>query len=390
MRVLHVIPSISNADGGPSHILALIEQELCAEGVSVTTLTTDDDGPGCRLEVGARPAEVHGAKRVYCKKWFDFYKVAPGIIPWLWYHVRAFDLVHIHSLFSFASVVAGLVAHVRGVPYVVRPLGTLNQYGVEQRRPWLKWLSLALLEARILSRAAAVHFTSEREWEETKTLNLELKGVVIPLAVKTEERGDTKWLLQNYPILADCRIILYLSRLDPKKNLEGLLRAFAFIRAQQDNVVLLIGGDGQPEYVSGLKRLSGTLGIAPHIVWLGDVRGAHKSAAHSAAQIFVLPSFSENFGIAAAEAMLAGLPCVLGRGIAIAEQVQKAGAGIVVSPEPDAIARVLVGLLRDHNRREAIGQRARIFALQEYSSKIMTRRLIELYETIAARRRVAQ
>ena len=165
-----------------------------------------------------RPVEAHGARRIYFRKWLDFYKVAPAMLPWLWRHVRTFDVVHIHSLFSFTSVAAGLLASGRGVPYVVRPLGTLSQYGVTQRRPWLKRLSLAVLERRILCHAAAVHFTSEAEWEEAKPMNLPLRAVVIPLAAQAERRGDAQRLLQDYPVLRDRQIVLYLSRLDPKEK----------------------------------------------------------------------------------------------------------------------------------------------------------------------------
>ena len=115
MRVLQVIPSVSTVHGGPSHMLALLEQGLCAEGVSVTTATTDDDGPARRLEIDA-PLQGHGLRRIYFRKWFDFYKIAPAMLPWLWRNVRTFDVVHIHSLFSFASVAAGLMARGRGVP----------------------------------------------------------------------------------------------------------------------------------------------------------------------------------------------------------------------------------------------------------------------------------
>jgi len=384
MRVLHVIPSVSGVHGGPSQALAVMEQGLCASGVSVTTATTDDDGPGRRLKIDARPAEAHGARRVYCRKWLDFYKVAPAMLPWLWRHVRTFDVVHIHSLFSFTSVAAGLVAHWHRVPYVVRPLGTLTQYGVTRRRPWLKLLSLAVLEAPILRHAAAVHFTSDGERDEVKPLNLPLRGVVIPLAVRAEARGDAQRLLQDYPVLGDRQIVLYLSRLDPKKNVESLLRAFALVRAQQEDVALVIAGDGPGAYVGSLKMLARVLGVEHYVVWLGPVGDARKAAALAAAQVFVLPSLSENFGIAAAEAMLAGLPCVLGRGVAIAQQVQEAGAGIVVSPEPGAIARALTELLADDVRRSALGERAREFARQEFSMQAMADRLSRLYLQVVA------
>ena len=147
--------------------------------------------------------------------------------------------------------------------------------------------------------------------------------------------------------------------------------------------MLLIAGDGQPEYARSLKKLAQTLGVEPYVVWLGHVEGAQKAAAFAAAQVFVLPSLSENFGIAAVEAMLAGLPCVLGQGVAIARQAMRAGASITVTPEPESIARALMELLADKPRREAMGRRAREFAEQEYSVQTMAGRLTALYRRIS-------
>jgi len=381
MRVLQVIPSVSTVHGGPSHVLALLEQGLCAEGVSVTTATTDDDGPARRLEIDA-PLQGHGLRRIYFRKWFDFYKVAPAMLPWLWRNVRTFDVVHIHSLFSFASVAAGLMARGRGVPYIIRPLGTLSQYGLTQRRPWLKRLSLAVLESRILGHAAALHFTSEAEWEEAELINLPLRGVVIPLAAQVEPRGDAQRLLQDYPVLVDRQVVLYLSRLDPKKNIEGLLRAVAAVRSQRGDVVLVVAGGGQPEYARSLKRLAQALGLEPNVVWLGHVGGARKAAAFAAARVFVLPSLSENFGVAGAEAMLAGVPCIFGQGVAIARDAKRAGASMTVTSEPDSIARALIELLADKPRQEVMGRRAREFAKREYSVQTMATRLVTLYRQI--------
>jgi len=382
MRVLQVIPSVSTVHGGPSHVLALLEQGLCAEGVSVTTATTDDDGPARRLEIDA-PLQGHGLRRIYFRKWFDFYKVAPAMLPWLWRNVRTFDVVHIHSLFSFASVAAGLMARGRGVPYIIRPLGTLSQYGLTQRRPWLKRLSLAVLESRILGHAAALHFTSEAEWEEAELINLPLRGVVIPLAAQVEPRGDAQRLLQDYPVLVDRQVVLYLSRLDPKKNIEGLLRAVAAVRSQRGDVVLVVAGGGQPEYTKSLKGLAQALGLEPDVVWLGHVGGARKAAAFAAAQVFVLPSLSENFGVAGVEAMLAGVPCIFGQGVAIARDAKRAGASITVTSEPESIARALMELVGDKPRQEEMGRRASEFAERQYSVQTMATRLITLYRQVS-------
>jgi len=361
-----------------------MERALCAAGVHITTATTDDDGPGRRLDAFSKPSQVPGAARIYARKWLEFYKVAPAMVPWLWQHVRDFDVVHIHALFSFPSVAAGIVARWRGVPYVVRPLGTLTSYGVTQRRPLLKRLSLAIFEKAILRRAAAVHFTTQAEWDEAKLLGVPLRGIVVPLGVETEKLGDAQCLLRSYPQLNRRHVVLYLSRLDPKKNVEELLKAFAALGPKyRTDAALLIAGDGQPAYVRSLKTLAQSLGVGSQVVWLGRVEGARKVAAFAVANVFVLPSLSENFGIAAVEALLAGLPCVLGRGVAIAQDMEEAGAGLAVAPDAGSIARALTQLLDDEAWRHKLGRRGRQYAEQSYSTQAMADRLTNLYRSLA-------
>jgi glycosyltransferase involved in cell wall biosynthesis len=362
-----------------------MEAAIAGAGIRVTTATTDDDGPGHRLAVHAKPGLINGATRFYARKWLDFYTFAPGLVPWLWRNVQRFDVVHIHALFSFTSVAAAIVAWARGVPYVTRSLGVLAGYGVSQRRPWLKRLSLALIEGPILRASAAAHFTSESEWVETATLGIPMRGIVIPLGVEKHEPGDREVLLREFPALQGRSRLLFLSRLDPKKNLEGLLHAFAALQ-RRSQASLMIAGDGPVAYVMGLKELSRSLGIAQQVLWLGHVDGHRKAAVFAAADAFVLPSFSENFGIAAVEALLAGLPCVLGQGIAISKDIESARAGLVTAPEPDAIARTLERLFSDDVLRRDLGSRGRAFAELHYSTKVMAERLIALYEDIRLRR----
>jgi glycosyltransferase involved in cell wall biosynthesis len=362
-----------------------MEAAVAGAGAKVTTATTDDDGPGRRLAIHAKPSLTNGATRFYARKWFDLYTIAPGIIPWLWRNVQRFDVVHIHALFSFTSVAAAIVARARGVPYVTRSLGVLTAYGINQRRPWLKRLSLAIIEGPILRASAAAHFTSKAEWDETAALGIPMRSIVIPLGVEEQAAGNREALLRDFPALEGRPRLLFLSRLDPKKNLEGLLHAFVELQ-RRSQASLVIAGDGPAPYVAMLKELARTLGIARQVVWLGHVEGPRKSAAFAAADIFVLPSFSENFGIAAVEALLAGLPCVLGEGIAIAKDIEEAGAGVVTAPEPKAIARAIEQLLGDDTLRRDMGARGKAFAECHYSVRAMAEQLITLYKNVQYRR----
>jgi glycosyltransferase involved in cell wall biosynthesis len=367
----------------------MIERALANREVEVTTFTTDDNGTGRRLQRQIQEPSANAARRVFRRKWIEFYKFAPGAVPWLWSNVQRFDVVHIHALFSFVSVCAAVIAHLRGIPYVVRPLGTLTVYGIAKRRPWLKRLSLKYIEAPILRNAARVHFTSEIECIEAGRLCMPFRSAIIPLCVDSRDLPDVEITHQGPPGGRRPVTVLFLSRLDPKKNVEGLLHAFAAMDCQLNFSRLIIAGDGSPSYVAGLKSLAQTLGVSDRVEWTGRIDGADKASAFSTADIFVLPSFSENFGIAAVEALSVGLPCVLGQGVAISGDAEGAGAALVVDPEPKSIAKSLALLIGDSELRCRMGTRARDFARSEYSMDAMAEGLIALYSEISMSERNA-
>jgi glycosyltransferase involved in cell wall biosynthesis len=380
--VLHVIPSLADSDGGPSRALAMMERALTAAGVSVMTATTDHGmskrGPAFE-EIASGNGKI---ERFYARKLTNFYKAAPGMLPWLWKNARTFDAVHIHALFSFTSLAAGFIAWLRGVPYIIRPLGTLTSYGMARRAP-VKRLSLAFLEGPMLRRAAAVHFTSREEQAEAEALKITIRGVVIPLGVEADPPGAASRLEEQYPVARGKIVILFLSRLDPKKNPEALLDAIASSAGLTGSSLLLFAGAGQPAYVDRLKGRASSLGLSKGTVWLGHVEGQLKADVLARADIFVLPSFSENFGIAAVEAMLAGLPCVLGEGVAVAKPAASEGAALAVRPEPAAIAAAVGRLAADEDLRRGMGKKAREHAKRRYSTEAMAQALKNLYSELS-------
>ena len=379
MKVLHVIPSLSAAHGGPTRALALMERALAAQGVEVETATTDDDGPGRRN--GKRtgvPLLEEGATRWYFPKRLDFYKPAPAFGRWISAEARRYDLVHVHALFSYTSTVAARAAQRAGVPYVLRPLGTLNTYGISQRRPALKQLSLRWLEGPIIRAAAAVHFTSRDEAVQARQLGVPMREAMIPLGVPVP--GEPGALVRRQH-----GQLLFLSRLDPKKNLEQLLEALALLRGEIPHLHLVVAGAGEASYTTALRQRAQSLGLAQQVSWLGHVEGRAKADALAAAETFVLPSLSENFGIAAAEALAAGLPCVLGAGVAIAQDVAEAGAGVAVEPTAAGIAAGVRRIMASQDTLRQMSDRARQVAQQNYSVDAMGVALKQLYLDILKR-----
>src|SRR5687768_10444085 len=157
---------------------------LSEAGVHVDVVTTNDDGPRRRTAVPLhRPVTRDGFTGFYFAKQTDFYKVSLPLARWLRQHVSDYDLIHIHALFSFACSAAAFSARRLGVPYIIRPLGVLNHWGTEHRRPWLKALSFRFIEGRILRGAAAVHYTSSQEQDEAQAHGVHSPAALIPLGI---------------------------------------------------------------------------------------------------------------------------------------------------------------------------------------------------------------
>jgi glycosyltransferase involved in cell wall biosynthesis len=227
MKVLHVIPSLSPKQGGPSLVLPVIVRALTEAGLQVDVATTDDDGTRAHLSVPLeQPIEQNGATYIYFRKSTEFYKFSFQLTRWLRKHVRDFDVVHIHALFSYSSIAAGFIARRQGVPYIVRPLGVLSRWGMQNRRPVLKALSFRMLESQILGNASAIHYTTKIEQCEAEAsfpILKTVKSIVVPLPVVTKQGGDAGRFFDKFPAAKGRPIILFLSRIDPKKGIELLL-----------------------------------------------------------------------------------------------------------------------------------------------------------------------
>lgn len=383
MKVLHVIPSLSLTEGGPTRAIAAMEQALAAQGVTVETASTDDAGPGRHNgKPLAQPLPENGAMHWYFAKRMDFYKWSPAFARWVRREIRHYDLLHVHAVFSFTSTTAARVARAAGVPYVMRPLGTLNDYGLTRHRPWLKAASMRFIDGPLLRDAAAIHFTSDEEATEARKLGLPLKEAVIPLGVAVPATACARPRADRLPAAPR---LLFLSRLDAKKNLEGLLDALALLKAEMPRLRLVVAGGGTPDYVNTLKARAQSLGVDGLVDWAGHVEGEAKAATFANADLFVLPSYSENFGIAAAEALAAGLPCLLGEGVAIAKEVVQAHAGVAVGTDPAAIAQGLRRIIADHEALPALSANALRLARERYSIDAMGANLKRLYEEILRR-----
>ena len=386
MKILHVIPSIAAVHGGPSVMIEMMAAGLARAGFEVHIATTNDDGAGKLPVPCGEPVLRDGLTYFFFNRQTGFYKFSMPLSQWLSKHVSDYRIIHIHALFSHSSWAAARWAHRRNVPYIVRPLGVLNRWGMENRRPWLKKMSFRLLESRILDHAALVHYTSEQERAEAELLGVKAKSVIIPNPVPaTSGTAEPGAFTSAHPELADRPIILFLSRFDRKKGLELLLPAFARVRRQIPDAALVLAGSGDNELVDALKTQARELGIADEILWTGFLQNEAKLAAFADAAVFVLPSWSENFGVAVIEAMAAGCPVVVTDQVAVHTDIAAAHAGYAVPCEAEALATALCRLLLDDPSSRAImGSNGKCLTQTHYSPAAVTAKLTAAYRAILA------
>jgi glycosyltransferase involved in cell wall biosynthesis len=379
-RVLHVIPSVSRFRGGPSAMVRQIAGGLAQLGIDAHVASTNDDGRATSQVPCGVPVRHSGATYWYFPRQTRFYTFSWPLTSWLAANISSFDLVHIHALFSYAALPAAFHARRHGVPYVVRPLGTLNKWGMLHRRPWLKAASFKLLESRIVDNAALMHYTSEQERAEAESLGVRTPSAVIPNPlpeIETAVRGEYR---RTHPEIGCRPMALFLSRIDPKKGLDLLLRAFGEVRNQVPEAVLVVAGDHRTEHGKAMQSLASSLNLNGSVVWHGFAEGAEKASLFADADVFVLPSRSENFGIAVAEAMAAGLPVVVSDQVAIHQDVVSAYAGIRTRCEAAEVATAVRHLLVNAESRRVMGANGVRFAQAHYSSRAVTRQLVHAYE----------
>jgi glycosyltransferase involved in cell wall biosynthesis len=141
--------------------------------------------------------------------------------------------------------------------------------------------------------------------------------------------AKSKLLFKTYPMLKKRKIILFLGRVDRKKGLDLLIRAFAILYKNSDQFSLLIAGSGDIGYINKLKNLSSSLGIAEKVIWMGMIHDELKWSTFYSSDIFCLPSHQENFGIAIVESLSANLPVLISSKVNIFSEISKDKAGII-------------------------------------------------------------
>jgi glycosyltransferase involved in cell wall biosynthesis len=385
MKVLHIIPSISPKLGGPTQVVLNLVRALRKEGIDVEIATTNDDD-GLLLNVPLLECVEYQGLPVW---FFPHAARIKAFLPslaftqWLWQNIKNYDILDNHYLFSYLPSCAAVFAQWQQVPYTVRIMGQLTPWALAQSK-LKKHVYSYLIEKRNLNQAAAIHCTSVGEMEDVSAFGVKPPKVVLPLGVNPPTLiGDAKSQLQyRYNLSEEVPIILFLSRLHYKKRPELLIQTLGELKKQEQNFYLLIAGSGQDTYVQSLQKMVASLNITNQTSFVGFVSGYEKDLLLQGSDLFVLPTYSENFGIALAEAMVSGLPIITTPGVQIAAEIDEAEAGIIVEGEIGSLKTAIADLLKNPQLREQMGENGRLVALQRYSWQTVAQQLVSTYQAI--------
>ena len=370
MKVLHIIVGISRSSGGPSRSVQGLVVGLNAVGVETWLMT---------LSQGDEPW-VDGVMRF--ENGGDIEEIVQKVEP---------DIVHLHGIWSMSLHRCAVTCRRLGIKYVIAPRGMLEPWSLQQK--WLKKrIARFLYQDRDLKCAAALHATAESEAEQFRKLGFKNPIIVSPNGVNVPKNFEPR-NTQNTR-----KRVLFVSRMHPKKGVMELVEAWGQVvsggvgewRSWNVELVYTVSGELEKEYEAKVKARVKELRLEDRFIFTGALNDDEKWKAYARADLFVLPTFSENFGIVVAEALWAGVPVITTKGTPWKElEERKCGKWIdlpVEDSNPSDWPKLVSSLeemmsMSDDERRE-MGERGRRLVEEKYIWDAVVKAMVKGYEEV--------
>jgi glycosyltransferase involved in cell wall biosynthesis len=374
MKILHVIRDLSPQTGGPVSAIRGLSHAQMQLGDEMRIVSTDYG------LVNGYTAADH--EFIYpCS--FDAWHYAPSFGKAIKKHIKWADAVHIHTLWEYPSLIAARMGQTLNNPFVLRPCGMLDAWSMGQSA-LKKRIYLKLFSKDLFSELCTLHFTTEAE-KEKSIYPPHLDSVIIENGISDAAYSDAnsaRDFFNYFPELAGKRIILFLGRIHPKKQPDVALGAFAQVAAEFPEVHLVFAGPYEEDYRNELVKKIHELGVHERVTFTGMLQGKVLYGAFRAADIFVLPSMQENFGIAVAEAMANCCPVIVSEHVDIKDYIQKDEAGLVCEASADAFASAIHHVMAMPQLGKSMGQCGRKVAEKYFRWDMAAERLKNVYQEI--------
>jgi glycosyltransferase involved in cell wall biosynthesis len=368
VKLIEVVPAVSEEASGPSYSVVRLSEALALKGCSVTLAA---------LEWGPTPAHRAFVK-TFALGWGPRrLGRSPRMARWLHAEARnnRVDLLHNHSLWIMPNVYPGRTAKRYSVPYVVSPRGTLSEWAINSGSP-IKRLFWPLVQRPSLTAVSCWHATSEAEYSDIRAQGFHQPIAVIPNGVDVPELPDKK--------PCEFRTLLFLGRIHPIKGVDLLLEAWQAVQKRFGDWRLIIAGPDNDGHLARMQRLARKLSVE-RVQFTGPLYGSQKWLAYRNSDLFILPTHSENFGLAVAEALAAGTPAIVTRG-APWEGLEPHRAGWWVETRVEAlVATMQKALSLPAKELQLMGENGRRWIATDYSWPTLAGRMMDVYNWIVGR-----
>ncbi len=380
-RIIHITSSLSRSGGGiPPVIWSLAQQTELFGGECIAAGLKDDH---FEADCDASSITVIGGK-IMGPRALGF---SPGLRRTLEAEVRSTDAIHVHGLWMYPGVLGSRLSRLRGCKRVVSPHGMLEPWALKNSA-LKKRIAGWCFENRNLQTADCLHALCAAEAQNLRDYGLRNPIAILPNGVDLDETvstGGKGVLCREYPELSGRQIFLFLSRVHPKKGLPDLLQGWAKTNPHEKNWALLIVGPDELGHESELRKIVDDLHLSQHVVFAGPAYGEKKRLLFSAADAFVLPSYSEGFSMAILEAAAAALPIILTKECNFPE-LAAAGAAIEVPAGSTGITEGLSRLLAlTESDRSRMGANAFRLIKQSYTWPAVARQMSQVYDWLQSK-----
>lgn len=362
MKVLTFVSDIDNRSGGPSRSVPMLVRGLAEVGVDITLMTMQTE------QMNSHALEGSSAKLKALKE-FDKTAVEQYVLE------EKFDLIQIQSMWDPKYHILVKIAQKHNIPYLITPRGMLEPWSLTQSK-WKKKIAMLLYQKSDLNKAASIFTTAEMEAKHVHDLGIHVPCSVIPNGIETE----------GYPCRTSIDVVkkqvLFLSRIHIKKGIELLIDAWKKIIDNFQGWKLVIVGNGEPEYIESLNKRILSLGLTDSVEIKEPVFGAAKLELYQSSALFVLPSFSENFGMVIAEAMSCGVPALTTTNCPW-EILNETKTGWCVDLSVENLEKTLLeALSMEPKKLYDMGQQASKLVFENFNYRNVAARTKELYEWI--------
>lgn len=374
MKVLQICAAYKPAYiyGGPTMSVSMLSEQLANAGVHTEAYATTANGKKELPVPPGEPLNVDGVTVTYFKRITkDHSHFSPALLKKLWKEARDFDVIHVHAWWNLVSLFSCLIALMRQVPVVVSPRGTLSAYSFQNKNIGKKWFIHHLMGKPLLSKCH-IHVTSIMEAEAINAIIKPKSITNLPNFVKLADTSP----VGNQPL--EIFKLIFLSRIEEKKGLEILLNALPLFTFPYK---LTIAGDGDPNYVNGLKALAKKNGVDENIDWVG-FQSDNKFELLFQHHLLVLPSYDENFGNVIIESLSQGTAVLISPFVGLVDYVIENNFGWVCELNAESVANMIIFIHSESEELNFIRSNAPGKIRADFDEEGLTKQYIDMYNNI--------